>query len=185
MKLGRVLLEKLRRAELASLLVNQAQRRIQSKGADVGGYARLWADKAKILVRTKKGRKRSRKRGGGRVGEVYELLSHYRKGGSPLMDTMKLFISMNGRMERITDGIRLYLRMPLYGIYQHYGFTTKGPNFIPFTQRAVRREKRALKAGEFIYAKKGVTVPARPIFAMPHASRKEIVRSIAYALGAR
>jgi phage gpG-like protein len=184
-KLRKQVLDALQRAEIGEILVIQAQTRLETKGRDVGGYAPLWADSAKILIRTKKGRKRSRKKGGGRVGEVYEMQSHYRKGGKPLMDTMQLFSSMSSRTERMYNGLRIFLRLPLYGIYQHYGFTTKGPNFIPFTRGAVRRQKSALKRGEYVYAKNGVTVPARPILAMPSERRKEIVRGIAWALGAR
>lgn len=181
--LRKMLIRKLQSAEVAQILVAQAQRRIESKGQDVGGYAPLWADKAKLLIRTKKGGKRNKR--GVRKGETYEMIRHYRAGGTPLYDTGKLFISMRAKTQSIANGIRMILQVPLYGIFQHHGFETSGPNFIPFTKGARRGQKAALKRREFVIAKEGVTVPARPIFAMPTTARTEVARAIARAMGAR
>jgi len=165
-----ILLKRLQEADVSRILVKQAQARIKSRGSDVGGYAALWADSAKITVG--KGKRRRE-------------ISHYRAGGTPLYDTGNLFRSLTSKMTAIGDGVRLTLLAPLYGLYQHHGFTTSGPNFIPFTRAAVRRDSKALKRHEYAYAKSGVTVPARPILAMTNTARAEVARTIARALGAR
>jgi phage gpG-like protein len=165
-----ILLKRLREADISRVLVKQAQARIKSKGSDVGGYADLWADSAKITIG--KGKRRRE-------------ISHYRKGGTPLYDTGNLFRSLSSKMTAIGDGVRLTLLAPLYGLYQHHGFTTSGPNFIPFTRAAARKDSKAIKRHEYAYARSGVTVPARPIFALPNTARAELARTIARALGAR
>lgn len=165
-----ILLKRLQEADISRILVKQAQARIKSGGSDVGGYADLWANSAKIMVG--KGKRRRE-------------ISHYRKGGQPLYDTGNLFRSLTSKMSAIGDGVRLTLLAPLYGLYQHHGFKTSGPNFIPFTRAAVRRDAKALKRHEYAYAKSGVTVPSRPILAMPNPARAEVARTIARALGAR
>lgn len=176
MDLGREILTRLRAsgAALPMILVKQARQRIRTRGADVGGYARLWADTAKIKVW--KGRGKNRKQ---------VDLPHYRSGGTPLADTGNLVRSLNGTFQYIPNGFRLSLRGPLYAVFQHYGFKTSGPNLIPFTRAAARKDPAALKKHQFMYAKNGVTVPARPIFAMPKAAKTEVARAIARALGAR
>ena len=176
MDLGSELLRRLgsKGANVALVLVMQAKRRIRTRGADVGGYARLWADTATIKVW--KGRGKNRKQ---------VDLPHYRAGGTPLADTGNLLQSLNGTIQHIPNGVRLFLRGPLYAVFQHHGFKTSGGNFIPFTRGAVRRDAKALQKGEYFYAKSGVTVPARPIFAMPPEAKAEVARAIARALGAR
>lgn len=165
-----ILLSRLQNADVSRILVKQAQARIKSRGSDVGGYAALWADSAKITVG--KGKRRRE-------------ISHYRAGGTPLYDTGNLFRSLTSKMTAIGDGVRLTLLAPLYGLYQHHGFSTSGPNFIPFTKGATRRDPKALKRREYAIAKNGVTVPPRPIFAMPRSARAEVARTIAQVLGAR
>lgn len=167
-----ILLKRLQQAVVSEILVKQAKARIRDKGADVGGYADLWANRAKP-IRVKMGKKKTK------------MVEHYRKGGTPLRDTGNLFNSLSSAQVAIADGLRLILRAPLYGIFQHHGFTTSGPNFIPFTRGAVRKDQRALARREFVIAKHGVTVPARPILAMPLTAKREIARTIARALGAR
>ena len=159
---------------IAQILVKQAQKRIKDKGSDVGGYADLWANRVgPIKVPVRKGSKKTK--------DVY----HYRKGGTPLYDTGNLFRSMASRTELLTDGVRLILTAPLYALFHQHGFKTTGPNFIPFTRGAVRRDPAALAKREFVVARHGVTVPKRPIMAMPETSRREVARTIARALGAR
>ena len=196
MDLGRELLQRLGQdgANLGLVLVMQAKKRIRTKGADVGGYARLWADTAKLKVW--KGRGKNKKQ---------VEIPHYRAGGTPLADTGNLLQSLNGTTKAIQNGVRLFLRGPLYAVFQHHGFTTKGPNIIPFTRAAARggaktainqiefdidgkarkKQEAAKKRGEFGYAKHGVTVPARPILAMPSSAKREVARAIARSLGAR
>lgn len=165
-----ILLKRLQSADVSRILVKQAQARIKSRGSDVGGYASLWADKAKIRVGK---------------GKRQREISHYRAGGTPLYDTGNLFRSLTSKMAVIGDGVRLTLLAPLYGVYQHHGFTTSGPNFIPFTRGAARQDAKALKRHEFAWARNGVKVPARPILAMTNTARAEVARTIARALGAR
>jgi hypothetical protein len=176
MDLGRELVRRLgsKGANVALVLVKQAKQRIRTRGADVGGYARLWADTA--IIKVWKGRGKNRKQ---------VDLPHYRAGGVPLADTGNLLQSLNGTIQEIPNGVRLFLRGPLYAVFQHHGFKTSGGNFIPFTRGAVRRDPKAMKAKEYLYAKSGVTVPARPIFAMPSTAKAELARAIARALGAR
>jgi hypothetical protein len=196
MDLGRELLQRLGQdgANLGLVLVMQAKKRIRTKGADVGGYARLWADTAKLKVW--KGRGKNKKQ---------VEIPHYRAGGTPLADTGNLLQSLNGTTKAIQNGVRLFLRGPLYAVFQHHGFKTSGGNVIPFTRAAARggarkwikqlqgdaktkaegKQKQAMERKEFMYAKNGVTVPARPIFAMPPAAKAELARAIARALGAR
>lgn len=168
----RLLLVRLQQSLGADILAKQAKERIESRGADVGGYAELWANRAKPLkVKTGKNK--------------YRLIEHYRKGGTPLRDTGNLFNQLKGRIQGIADGVRMHLSAPLYAVFHQHGFRTTGPNFIPFTRGAARRDAKAINRREFVVARRGVTVPARPIFAMPLAARKEVARTIARALGAR
>jgi hypothetical protein len=196
MDLGRELVRRLgsKGANVALVLVKQAKQRIRTRGSDVGGYARLWADTATIKVW--KGRGKNRRQ---------VDLPHYRAGGVPLADTGNLLQSLNGTIQEIPNGVRLFLRGPLYAVFQHHGFKTSGGNVIPFTRAAARggarkwikqlegdakskaegKQKQAMERKEFMYAKNGVTVPARPIFAMPSTAKAELARAIARALGAR
>jgi hypothetical protein len=166
----KMLLERLHGSNIGLVLEMQAKRRIEESGKDIGGYAKLWADTAKLTVKTKRG---------------YVVKYHYRAGGTPLYDTGNLYRSLIGKTENTTRGLKLTLEGSMIALLQHSGFKTSGPNFIPFTQGALRRDKAALKNREFVIARKGVTVPARPIFAMPSSAKKELVRNIAIALGAR
>jgi hypothetical protein len=68
--------------------------------------------------------------------------------------------------------VKLILKGPLHALFHQHGFKTSGPNRIPFTRRAVRGDAKGKR--EALYAKKGVTVPARPIFAMPIEARREV-----------
>lgn len=164
------LLKRLQASEVARILVKQAQARIDSRGADVGGYAALWADTAKVTIG--KGKKK-------------RTIDHYRKGGMPLKDTGDLYRSLTAETTATTSGIRMTLQGSILSVFHQHGFKTSGPNFIPFTRGAVRRDPKAMKRGEYALARKGVTVPARPIFAMPQTARREVARAIARALGAR
>ena len=48
------LLAKLQNSNVGLILKKQAQKRIRERGADIGGYAPLWADTARLNVGTKK-----------------------------------------------------------------------------------------------------------------------------------
>jgi hypothetical protein len=188
------LVSRLQASKVYEILAVQAKRRIKTGGADVGGYARLWADKAKLAVKVKEARKL---KDGRMVGEKWKLLEHYRKGGQPLLDTRKGWGAIHSHMTTIRNGIRITLTMPIYMIFQNYGFKTSGPNFIPF-EKGGKRKMAVLQAkrdkGEEATDKeknipgitvRGVTVPARPIYAMPSSSKQEIARMIARVLKSR
>jgi phage gpG-like protein len=162
------LLRRLAASKVARILVKQAQRRIRERGRDIGGYAALWADTARLKIGK---------------GKKARFIDHYRKGGVPLYDTGDLFRSLTAEQTVIPDGVKLTLKGPLHAMYHQHGFKTSGPNRIPFTRRAARGDAKG--KGEALYAKRGVTVPARPIFAMPIEARREVARAIARALGAR
>ena len=160
------LLKRLSRANVARILVKQAQVRIKGRGADIGGYAALWADTATIKVK--------------RRGKMVEM-DHYRKGGTPLYDTGELFRGLDAEQSAIPGGVMLTLKGSLIAAFQQAGFKTSGPNVIPFTRAGVRGQRGQPRW----YAKNGVTVPARPIMAMPATAQREVARTIARALGAR
>lgn len=185
------LLKRLQASEVARILVKQAQARIDSRGADVGGYAALWADTAKIVIGKGK-RKRE--------------VPHYRRGGTPLFDTGELFKSLTASTEGTSNGVRMTLQGSMIAAMHQRGFRTSGPNFIPFNRKAAKQwvvedeakrragTKRKSKSFTATYpiaspqglvVGRGVTVPARPIFAMPQTARREVARAIARALGAR
>lgn len=168
MGLQATLLARLAASNVARILVKQAQRRIRTRGADVGGYAALWADTARLKVGK---------------GKRTRFIDHYRKGGTPLYDTGELFRGLTAEQVPVPGGIKLILKGPLHAVFHQHGFKTSGPNRIPFTRRAVRGDAKGKR--EALYAKRGVTVPARPIFAMPVEARREVARAIARALGAR
>jgi len=168
MSLRETLLARLAAANISRILVKQAQRRIRERGRDIGGYAALWADTARLKVGK---------------GKRARFIDHYRKGGTPLYDTGELFRGLSSEQQPVDGGVKLILRGPLHALFHQHGFKTSGPNRIPFTRRAVRGDAKGKR--EALYAKKGVTVPARPIFAMPIEARREVARAIAQALGAR
>lgn len=168
MNLRATLLGRLAAANISRILVKQAQRRIRERGRDIGGYAALWADTARLKVGK---------------GKRARFIDHYRKGGTPLYDTGELFRGLSSEQQPVDGGVKLILRGPLHALFHQHGFKTSGPNRIPFTRRAVRGDAKGKR--EALYAKKGVTVPARPIFAMPIEARREVARAIAQALGAR
>lgn len=162
------LLAKLQNSNVGLILKKQAQKRIRDRGADIGGYAPLWADSARLNVGTKKKPK---------------FIDHYRKGGVPLYDTGELFRSLSAKTVIIADGIRLILIGSAIAVAQSKGFRKIGAVTIPFTRRAVRGDPKG--ARENLRVRNGVTVPARPIFAMPETAKKELVRAIARAMGTR
>lgn len=168
MSLQATLLARLAASNISRILVKQAQRRIRERGRDIGGYAALWADTARLKVGK---------------GKRARFIDHYRKGGTPLYDTGELFRGLSSEQQPVDGGVKLILRGPLHALFHQHGFKTSGPNRIPFTRRAVRGDAKGKR--EALYAKKGVTVPARPIFAMPIEARREVARAIAQALGAR
>lgn len=168
MSLQATLLARLAASNISRILVKQAQRRIRERGRDIGGYAALWADTARLKVGK---------------GKRARFIDHYRKGGTPLYDTGELFRGLSSEQEAVDGGVKLILKGPLHALFHQHGFKTSGPNRIPFTRRAVRGDAKGKR--EALYAKKGVTVPARPIFAMPIEARREVARAIAQALGAR
>jgi phage gpG-like protein len=191
MDIRAILLKRLQSAEVARVLVKQAQARIKARGSDVGGYAPLWADTAKIIIGKGK-RKREQ--------------AHYRRGGTPLYDTGETYRSLTAKTEAVSNGVQMTLQGSMIAAMHQTGFRTSGPNFIPFTRKAAKewvvQDEAKRKAGTKrkskpfnatypiskpagLVAGRGVTVPARPIFAMPQTARREVARTIARALGAK
>jgi len=108
-----------------------------------------------------------------KVTESLVEVPSYRNGGQPLRNTGKLLGSLNAKSATKSGGFRITMRGEGYGIYQDMGFSTSGPNFIPLTKAASRKadSKAARAAGmtrgsDYLRARKGVRVPARP-FIMP------------------
>lgn len=96
----------------------------------------------------------------------------YRKGGKPLLDSGALKASINGRVQQ--GPRRIQIGSPLkHALYHQEGFSTNGPNYIPFTKKATRKPK-GMKPDDFDLVPGydytmlwgGVDVPARPIFDM-------------------
>jgi len=169
MSLSRHLKELLQKSDIGLILTKQAKERIRKRGEDIGGYAPLWADTAKLNVGTKKKPK---------------FIDHYRKGGVPLQDTgQNIFNTLTARTEATENGVRLTLIGSAIAAMQSKGFKKIGEVSIPFTRRAVRGDPKGAK--EHLKIKKGITVPARPIMAMPVSARIGVARAIARALGAR
>jgi hypothetical protein len=181
------ILRRLQASQVATILVEQAQNRILNSGADIGGYAPLWANNAKIKVRK---------------GNKMVKVPHYRAGGTPLYDTGSMFQSLHAKLDSITDGVRMTLLGSAIAVLQHRGFSTTGPNYIPFDRAGVRGEwkdskkkkkkKKKSRGGSYVIndppglvVAKGVTVPSRPILAMPSSAKQEVAIAIAHALGAR
>ena len=105
-----------------------------------------------------------------------------RNGGQPLRDTGYLMRSLTAKGFSANGRIVLMVGGPLYGAYQNYGFSTKGPNFIPLTRGAKRRYSKgtAMMGGkrDFIIAWNGVTVPARNFIETTRADMDEIGRTL-------
>ncbi len=111
----------------------------------------------------------------------------YRKGGKPLRDNGFLMASRFTKYAFVFEGesttIIVIASNAIYAGWQHSGFKTKGPNFIPLTLKARRRHVlhqnpflEGLEYGvDYIMAWHGVDVPARPIidYADP-VNRKQI-----------
>lgn len=114
----------------------------------------------------------------------------YRRGGKPLRDTGALEASITYAV-RPTDegGVAVVVGTPLaYGRYQQDGFTTKGPNFIPLTRKALKKPRGAAPKGlirgvDYVMAGK-VTVPPRPFVRLTAANREEVMAEAAAALNA-
>ena len=99
----------------------------------------------------------------------------YRKGGKPLRDNGFLMASFFTKyafvFEEAGTALIVVASAAIYAGWQHSGFKTKGPNFIPLSLKARRHHvlhqnpnAEGLEQGvDYIMAWKGVDVPARPI----------------------
>ena len=99
----------------------------------------------------------------------------YRKGGKPLRDIGFLAESFFTKYAFVFEAkgaaLIVVASAAPYAAWQHSGFKTKGPNFIPLTRKAQRHHvlhqnptTEGLEQGvDYIMAWKGVDVPARPI----------------------
>ena len=113
-----------------------------------------------------------------------------RNGGQPLHDTGAMAGSMNARGKPSANGIQITLRGLAYARYQDKGFKTKGPNFIPLTNKGKRKHgtgRNPHKEGlgenhDYMMAWGGVTVPARPFLLPTNAEMKDVGKSIYLSL---
>jgi len=157
-KISNLIKQRLADAQISEILVKQAKERILSRGKDIGGYAALWADTARMNIGTEKKPK---------------FIEHYRKGGVPLYDTGQLFISLHSKTNKTESGIQMILKGSDIAMLHQKGFKTNGQVSIPFKD----------KGKHSLILKNGATIPARPIFALPSSAIKEIAQTIADAIG--
>lgn len=98
----------------------------------------------------------------------------YRNGGHPLRDTGLLYGSLTATGKASGSSIKVTLRGPKYALYQDKGLTTKRTNYIPLTLAAKRGhgtgndpgKEGFTKGRDYLLARRGVKVPARP-FLLP------------------
>ncbi len=133
----------------------------------------------------------------GQPGEKWQKLAarkeSYRYGGAPLQDTGALAASFFIQSKKAGDKVSksVIASSSFYAPYHQVGFSTKGPNFIPLTLKAKRlhvkganpREEGLVQGVDYVIAKHGVTVPARPMIDYLDAqNQKEIFETINQAL---
>lgn len=111
------ILERLKIAGIEQLLATQAKERIENRGDSEHRYPELWNHP-----------------------------KSYRKGGTPLNRDGGLFNSLTGKIEALPGG-GVFLSLVVPSAFKHAlahqtGFETKGPNFIPLTQRASENATR-------------------------------------------
>jgi len=191
-ELGRVMTEEIasrlaRLNVLGELLVSQAQKRISEGGDSQHSYPGLW-----------------------------ENQWSYRFGGRPLRDTGAGYLALNSSSERAgSNKLTVTLRDGTpdhYMVYHQGGIQTKGPNYIPLTNKGKvghTRKANPLKEGlvqlmpnglrrmldpitgqkvttdkppDFMMAWKGVKVPQRKIFNMPPEDLADIVDTVKFAM---
>ncbi len=155
-------IDRLMSARLGQVLVLQAKRRMDAGGDSEFQYPELW------------GHPKS-----------------YRADGQPLLDTrVHIQDTLSDRAEQTRDGVRYWLVGPLIAIYHQFGFTTKGPNFIPLTMKAKRThvpgvnpdDEDLVDGEDYIIAWAGVTVPQRKIFNLPPENVAEFAAGVVDAL---
>lgn len=110
----------------------------------------------------------------------------YRNGGQPLRDTGRLMRSIRVRVVSDSGGMKAVVVGEGYGKPHEKGFSTKGPNFIPLTQKGARAYKagvafvpgRLVPGKDYIVARNGVTVPARPFIQPTRQDMRNIGLSV-------
>jgi phage gpG-like protein len=101
-----------------------------------------------------------------------------REGGEPLRDTGALQASFTNLATVAGTTLRIEVGSPFpHAEYHHRGFSTRGPNYIPLTQRAKAGWTDRLIPGYDFVILQGVTVPARPIVRLSARDREELTRS--------
>lgn len=113
----------------------------------------------------------------------------YRKDGQPLRDTgaLKASFFLHSQNATPTELMSTVASPFPHAVYQHTGFKTNGPNFIPLTRKAARmhrpgadpRSEGLEPEVDYVMAWSGVHVPARPIidYADP-VNAEEITRTV-------
>lgn len=132
-------------------------------------------------VRTRRGG--TRKKAAPKPGKVFYS---YRRGGKPLKDTGQGYGAIHTRSHGSWPSVAVVVRAPLYMIYQHQGFTTKGPNFVPLSLLAKRTHQagadpraEGLKRGiDYWIFRRGVTVPPRPFAKLGPKYLRRFARSL-------
>lgn len=182
-QLGSVAAEEIRKrlpsAGLGALIVAQAKRRMRAGGDSQHRYLDLWDP---------------------------PFPARRRAGEQPLLDTARGLQSLNSKVESTARGVKVMLRGLLYLVYHQHGFKTKGPNFIPLTNKAVVTHRKganprdeglvsvqeweaagkpANQPPDYFMAWKGVKVPQRMIHNMPPEDRAEVRFAISDAIGGR
>lgn len=110
----------------------------------------------------------------------------YRRGGKPLLDTRQGYAAVNAHSMRSGTTTAVTINAPAYMVYQHKGFVTKGPNFIPLSLLAKRTHKtgmnpkdEGLKRGiDYWIFHRGVSVPARPFAKLGSKYLHRLARSL-------
>lgn len=124
-----------------------------------------------------------------RPGDVYYS---YRRGGKPLLDTRQGYAAVSTTAEGKLPELTVRVRAPAYMVYQHAGFTTKGPNFMPVSLLAKRihqkgRNPRAeglFKGKDFWIFRNGVTIPPRPFAKLGPKYMQRVAKTIARSMRA-
>lgn len=185
----------LRRAtpDIRTLQLEQISNAFRNSGQPSAKWKPLWADtfqgkvpekREAALAKATNSYAKARASGGNTDNALTRVLKakakatpaeSYRKGGKPLNNFGHLkdsfFTKYAFVFENEGTAIIVVASPLLYAAWQHTGFKTKGPNFIPLTRKAMLRhvlhanpKGEGLEQGvDYIMAWKGVNVPARPI----------------------
>lgn len=185
----RMIVKKLKDARLDQILVAQTKARIDAGGDPDAKFKPLDASRSHVADKAVvKGRRLSPNQK--RLKKIVVTTS-YRAGGQPLLDTRNhIYNRLNGRSTAKGNRVIVEIRGPMLAAAHDAGFETKGPNFVPLTQKARRTHRNGndpKKEGlvenvDYYMAWKGVKVPAREFIKVTPENLQEIVEAIPVAL---